>query len=145
MRHKLPNDIRALGETQLFRDLSPRELDDIQRLGTVIDRDAGQVLCRADQYAGQIGVVVRGEIAAVTAGGRRRELRKGDWFGSPGALRHETEPEEIVTVSRATLFVMSPRELASVRFACPRLAARLANLCSDTPSSARPGTLVTVS
>jgi CRP-like cAMP-binding protein len=137
MLHRLPDEIRELGRTPLFRDLSMRELDVVQRLGTVIDRGAGELLCPRGQSAGQIGVIVSGEVAATTAGGRRRHLRDGDCFGTLGRP-HDTEPEEIETVTRVTLFIVSRRELSTIRSVCPRLAARLAGVHDVAPEPARP-------
>lgn len=139
MLRKLPDDIQALGRTSPFRDLSKRELDAVARLGTVIDRGASKVVCRMHQSTAQLGVIVSGEVAATTAGGRRRHLRDGDCFGSLSDSRHDAEPEEVEAVTPVTLFVVGRREFATLRDACPRLAARLEGVpdVKPTPSSSR--------
>ena len=91
------------------------------------------------QSTAQLGVIVSGEVAATTAGGRRRHLRDGDCFGSLSDSRHDAEPEEVEAVTPVTLFVVGRREFATLRDACPRLAARLASVpdVKPTPSSSR--------
>jgi CRP-like cAMP-binding protein len=134
MLRKLPNDIQALGRTFRFRDLSKRELHAVQRLGTVIDRGAGEVICRLDQSSRQVAVIVCGEVAATTADGRRRRLHDGDCFGSLSSSGQQVEPEEVETVTPVSLFVVGRREYAALRYECPRLAARLAGVHDATPA-----------
>jgi hypothetical protein len=138
MQHPLPNDIRELGQTPLFGGLSKRELERIQRLGTVVDRGPGESLCRAEQSEGQLGIVVTGELVATAPCGCRRYLRRGDWFGSTPCSGCPGVPEEIETVTAVTVFVMSRRELASIRNVCPALATRLEGLGEATVAAAYP-------
>ena len=138
MLRKLPTEIQELGRTALFRDLSKRELAAVQRLGTVIDRRAGTVMCRIDQSASQVAVVISGELAATTATGRRRHLRGGAYFGSlRNSASADAEPEQVEAVTPVTVFVVGRRELSTLRDLCPRLAARLAGVCDTKPTTER--------
>jgi signal-transduction protein with cAMP-binding, CBS, and nucleotidyltransferase domain len=135
MLRKLPDDIQELGRTPLFRDLSKRELAAVQRFGTVIDRAAGTVLCQMCQSVGQVAVIMSGVVATTPAGGRRRQLGAGDFFGVLSDPRHPARPQHIETVTDVTLFVVGERDYSSLRVACPRLAARLAARDETEPAT----------
>jgi len=132
MLRKLPDDITALATTPLFRDLSKRELDAAQRMGTVVDLAARRRVRCPEQQPAQFAVVVWGEIAATTTDGRRRVLRAGDWFGTvaagPGTGGEDATFE---TLTDTTLFVMNRREFVRCRSICPRLAARVSGLFDE--------------
>ena len=128
MFRKLPEDIKELGRTPLFRDLSKRDLEAVQRLGTVIDRPGDTVLCHACESVGQVAVIISGVVASTATGGRRRQLGAGDFFGRLSDPAHPAEPQHVEAVTDVTLFVVGTREYGALRYACPRLAARLARL-----------------
>ncbi len=132
MLHRLPNDIRELGRTPVFRGLSYRELDALQRLGTVVVRGPGELVVRSCQSASQIVVIVAGELVATTDDGRRRTLRDGGCFG---AFRpwDDFEAERVETITRVTLFVVGRRDCATIRTLFPRIADRLTSALLTTP------------
>jgi hypothetical protein len=126
---KLSPTIKALAAMPLLSEVSKREVGAVQRLGTVVDLGPGRLLGRAGRYPRQLAIVVSGEIVATTTSGRRRTLTSGDWFGTiPDWSEGCAEPETFETVVATTVFVMSGREVTSLRFACPLLAARLSGL-----------------
>ncbi len=141
MFRRFPTDIAALASTQLFRDLSNRELDTISRIGTVVDIAPGRRVRCPRRHPGQFAVVVWGEIVATTDDGDRCVLRAGDWFGTIAGSVSDTssegeatgaEPVSFETVRPTTLFVMSRREFAGLRTACPRVAARVSGLVDES-------------
>ena len=85
MLQRLPNDILALATTPLFRDFSDRELDAVQRIGTIVDVMPGRVVSRPEDNPAQLVIVVWGQVVG-TDGFRRRVLGSGDWFGSMDAV-----------------------------------------------------------
>ena len=136
MLRKLPPYIEELGRTCLFHDLSKRELAAVQQLGTVVDRQAGEVLCRRGHGRGQVGIVIAGEVAAVTATGGRRHLRDGACFGTLSTVASEAELEQVEAVTPVTVFVVGRREFPALREVCPRLATRLAG-AADVAATTR--------
>jgi CRP-like cAMP-binding protein len=132
MLRRLPTEIEALGRTCLFHDLSKRELVAVQQLGTVVDREAGAVVCRSGRSRGQVGIVISGEVAAKTPTGRCRHLGDGACFGSLSTAPGEVEREQVEAVTPVTVFVVGRREFPALRDACPRLAARLAEWRANT-------------
>jgi hypothetical protein len=128
MFRKLPATISALATTRLFRDLSKRELQTVQRVGTVVDLDPGRPVRCPRSHSGQFAVIVWGEVVATNEAGRRRALGPGDWFGTIA----DDEPETFETQAHTTLFVMSRREYLGLRSVCPRVAARLSGLFDET-------------
>ena len=135
MLRKLPPYIEELGRTCLFHDLSKRELAAVQRLGTVVDREAGAVVCKSGHGRGQVGIVISGEVAAITANGGSRHLRDGACFGSLSTSPGEVEPGHVEAVTPVTVFVVGRREFSALRDACPRLAARLAGAADMAPTT----------
>jgi hypothetical protein len=133
MLHRLPNDIRELGRTPVFRGLSNRELDALQRLGTMIVRGPGELVVRSWQSSSQIVVIVAGEVVATTDDGRRRTLRDGACFGAFPPWDDVDEPEKVETITRVTLFVVGRREFATIRNVHPRIADRLTTALLTTP------------
>jgi hypothetical protein len=147
MFRRFPPDILALAATPLFLNLTDRELDAVQRAGTVVDVPAGRTMPCPGRHPAQFAVVIWGQVAATSRDGRRRVLRAGDWFGTgaeegtaavPDRLsyRHPSgqaypEPaprETFETVVPTTLFVMNRRDLAVLGARCPCLAARFRGL-----------------
>lgn len=125
MLQRLPNDILALATTSLFRDFSDRELDAVQRIGTIVDVSPGRIVSRPEDNPEQLVFVVWGQVVG-TDGLRRRILGSGDWFGSMDAVRTRTADSEVFeTLCATTLFVMNRREFATLRSTFPRVVARM--------------------
>ena len=128
MRHSLPADVRALGRTPLFRGCTDRQLFNAQRYGTIIDADAGRVLCRRSQRPGQLVVIVSGRVITVAPSGADRILGRGECFGAlatPG--QPCAEPEGVAAVTASVLFVVSRNEFAGLVEACPSFGVRLSS------------------
>jgi signal-transduction protein with cAMP-binding, CBS, and nucleotidyltransferase domain len=128
----LPNDIRELGRTPAFRRLSNRELDALQRLGTVVVRGPGELVVRSCQSASQIVVIVAGEVAATTDDGHRRTLRDGACFGAFPPW-DDLDPERVETITPVTLFVVGRREFPTIRNMYPAIADCLTTALLTSP------------
>jgi CRP-like cAMP-binding protein len=127
MRRSLPVDVRALGQTPLFRGSTERQLFETQRYGTIINAEAGRVLCREGQAPGQLVVVVSGRVIAVAPTGAHRILGRGECFGALAAHGQPlAEPEGVAAVTASVLFVVSRSEFAGLVEACPTFGARFA-------------------
>jgi signal-transduction protein with cAMP-binding, CBS, and nucleotidyltransferase domain len=134
MLHKLPNDIRELGRTPAFRGLSNRELEALQRFGTVVVRGPGELVVRSCQSASQLVVIIAGEVAATTDDGQRRTLRDGAGFGSFPPW-DDFDPERVETITKVTLFVVGRREFATIRNLYPGIADCLTTALLTSPGS----------
>jgi hypothetical protein len=149
MFRRFPPDILALAATPLFLNLTDRELDAVQRAGTVVDVPAGRTVPCPGRHPAQFAVVIWGQVAATSGDGRRRVLRAGDWFGTvaeEGTAAvpdldftggHRAGPEAFAqetfeTMVPTTLFVMNRRDLAVLASRCPSLAARFRGLLTRT-------------
>ncbi len=148
MFRRFPADILALAATPLFLNLTDRELDAVQRAGTVVDVAAGRTMPCPVRRPAQFAVVIWGQVAATSRDGRRRVLRAGDWFGRAAeegsaavpdhgpqhfgpqhfGSQHFGSPDLEVyeTLVPTTLFVMNQREMAVLGARYPSLSARLA-------------------
>jgi CRP-like cAMP-binding protein len=134
VRHSLPADVRALGRTPLFRGCTDRQLCNAQRYGTIIDADAGRVLCRQGERPGQLVVIVSGRVISVAPSGAHRILGRGECFGAlatPG--QPFAEPEGVAAVTASVLFVVGRNNFAGLVEACPSVAARLSRDHSFMP------------
>jgi len=128
MRHRLPADVRTLGRTPLFRGCTDRQLFNAQRYGTIIEADAGRVLCRQGQRPGQLVVIVSGRVITVAPSGAHRILCRGECFGAlatPG--RPCAEPEAVAAVTACVLFAVGRNEIAGLVRVCPSFGAHLAS------------------
>ncbi len=128
---RFPPDVTAMSATPPFGDLTRREVDAVQRYGTVADVRAGRPVPGQRRHPEQFVIVIRGQIAAVTDYGRRRYLWAGDCFGMPAEDETGLGLETFEALTAATLFVMTRREFASLRAECPRLGTRLATQLTD--------------
>jgi len=138
MFRKLPTDIQALATTPLFRDFSKRELESVQRIGTIVELAPRRQVSRPGETPAQFVVLVRGRVVATTNLGVRRVLREGEWFGTVECRgRVVREPETYRTVITTTLFVMNAHEFAALQAACPRFAARISGLTDLPPMAGR--------
>ena len=129
MRHCcLPADVRTLGQTPLFRGCTDRQLFAAQQFGTIVNADAGRVVCRQGQQPGQLVVIVSGRVITVAPSGAHRILGRGECFGalaSPGQPR--AEPEGVAAVTASVLFVVGRNEFAGLVEACPTFGARFSS------------------
>jgi CRP-like cAMP-binding protein len=126
MRRIIARDIWSLGATPLFRGCSVAQLDNVQRLGTVVTAAPARELCHAGVGASQLVVVIAGRVLTCTPDGRQRLLGRGECFGGLAhSGRPDVEPESVVALTPVTLFVVGRREFAGLLEACPAFAARL--------------------
>jgi CRP-like cAMP-binding protein len=130
MRRIIARDIWSLGTTPLFRGCTVAQLDKVQRLGTVITTAPGKELCRAGSGSAQLVVIISGRVLTCAPDGRQRMLGRGECFGGLAhAERPAVEPESVVALTAATLFVVGRREFRGLLEACPAFAARLEQAC----------------
>jgi CRP-like cAMP-binding protein len=125
MRHTLPNDIRSLRKSALFQGCSKRQLRDFRRFGTVVDLPPGRTLDHCHLAGEQLVVVLAGEILASTRDHGTRTLHPGDWCGTVHDHQLSIDAHAVETVTAATIFVLSGRELRSLCAACPTIRAQL--------------------
>ena len=126
MLRKLPVEIDALIDTPLCRDVPRRELDAVDRLGTVVNVAPGRLLAWPDQHPMQIVVILNGAVIGIPTSGSPRILGRWAWFRSTTDRDH-LKPETFETLIPSTVFVIGQREFGALRVASDRLAARLLN------------------
>jgi hypothetical protein len=136
-RCNLPTELEELSETPLFSDLSKQERAAIFHLGTVIGVRPKRLLSHPGQYPRQVAVIINGSVAATTDNGAVRVLGTGQPFGTiTGAPNHTFEATTVESLTQTTLWVIDPREFATVQYACPRFAKRLLSTDVLTPTHA---------
>jgi hypothetical protein len=124
-----------LAKTPLCRDLSARELRAVAQLGTVVDFPKGRRFALAP-YPLQVIIILTGAITS-TAGGDERTFEAGRSLGITSPP-NDLSPKTLETIADSTFLVLSQSEFATLRDACPRLAARLCD--SSLPPPTGPAT-----
>ena len=92
---------------ELFEGLSPRNMDRIRRLLTVLTLPAGKVLARQGELGRDFVIVLDGQVAVIHDGTPLAVLTTGCHFGELPMLYRDTSPH-----LRATLHALGPVRVA---------------------------------
>jgi CRP-like cAMP-binding protein len=114
-----------LAKVPLFEGLSKKHLQQVSRLATRIDGDAGKVLMREGEVGREFILVLEGEV----------EIRRGDdviatrgagsYIGEIALLEHQPRTATVVATTPVVLDVIGAREFSTLLEDEPEIAAKV--------------------
>ena len=125
MRRTDDQKIRRLGEVELFRQCTPKEL---ARLASITDEavlETGQVLCRQGEVATAAYVVDDGEASVKIGTQVIGTVGSGESVGEMGLLDYRPRSASVIARSPMKVYVIDARRFESVLEEAPTLARSL--------------------
>jgi CRP-like cAMP-binding protein len=123
MKHTRPSPIASL---DLFADCTRTEHDLIERLATIVDVDAGVVLCGEGDLGQTFYAIAQGEVLVTVDGNEIACLGAGCGFGEIALLRPDGRRVATATTTiPSRLILFSRPEFATLMVEVPLLAHRL--------------------
>lgn len=125
MRRTNDQKIRRLGEVELFRHCTPKEL---ARLASITDEavlETGQVLCRQGEVATAAYAIDDGEASVKVGTEVIGTVRPGESVGEMGLLDYRPRSATVVARSPMKVYVIDARRFESVLEEAPTLARSL--------------------
>jgi CRP-like cAMP-binding protein len=114
-----------LAQVPLFEGLSKKHLQQVSRLATRIDGDAGKVLTREGEVGREFILVLEGEV----------EIRRGDeviatrgagsYIGEIALLEHQPRTATVVATTPVVLEIIGAREFSTLLDDEPEIAAKV--------------------
>ena len=114
-----------LAQVPLFEGLSKKHLQQVSRLATRIDGDAGKVLTREGEVGREFILVLEGEV----------EIRRGDeviatrgagsYIGEIALLEHQPRTATVVATTPVVLEIIGAREFSTLLEDEPEIAAKV--------------------
>lgn len=117
--------IALLEQIPTFRGLSSRELSQVAALADEVEVKAGQRLATAGETGHEFFVIVEGQAAVRTAGGRRVRLGPGDFIGEMSLLDGEPRSATVEAVTPMRLLVIAHREFWRMLDAAPTMTRKI--------------------
>jgi CRP/FNR family cyclic AMP-dependent transcriptional regulator len=125
MRRTEDGKVRRLGEVELFRHCTPKEL---ARLASITDEavlETGQVLCRQGEVATAAYVIDDGEASVKIGTQVIGTVGPGESVGEMGLLDYRPRSATVVARSPMKVYVINARRFESVLEDAPPLARSL--------------------
>jgi CRP/FNR family transcriptional regulator, cyclic AMP receptor protein len=114
-----------LGEIDLFRRCTRRQLHELSKLTTELDVDRGTVLCREGEIGRECFVVGRGEATVTIAGEHVATLGPGEFFGELALLDGERRVATVTAATDMGLVVLSRRDFEALLDAMPTVSRQI--------------------
>ncbi len=122
--------VALLQQIPLFRDLSRKQLAQVERLVDEITVPAGSRLATAGQPGGELVVIVEGR-ASVTVGRRRTvRLGPGDFFGEMSLVDGGPRSATVEAASEMRLLVIAGRAFSELLETAPPIAVKIMRVLS---------------
>lgn len=122
--------VALLQKVPLFRDLSQKQLGQIERLVDEITVPAGSRLATAGQHGAELVIIVEGR-ATVTIGRRRTvRLSPGDFFGEMSLVDGGPRSATVEAASDMRLLVIGGREFSELLEKAPPIVAKIMRVLS---------------
>jgi len=99
--------VDSLKKAPLFADLSKDELEQLAKITEDLEVDAGKVLCREGEPAGEFFVIIEGEAEATKDGAPLRTMGKGDFFGEIALLEDIPRTATVTAKTPLRFFVLT--------------------------------------
>ena len=125
MRRTEDGKVRRLGEVELFRHCTPKELT---RLASITDEavlETGQVLCRQGEVATAAYVIDDGEASVKIGDQVIGTVGPGESVGEMGLLDYRPRSASVIARSPMKVYVINARRFESVLEDTPTLARSL--------------------
>ena len=120
----------VLRQVPLFRDLAPRQIDQIARLADEVDVPAGKRLATTGETGYELFVILEG-IATVKAGrGRTSRLGRGEFFGEMSLVDGGPRSATVDATTDMRLLVVGRREFWQLLNAAPPLILKIMSALS---------------
>jgi CRP/FNR family transcriptional regulator, cyclic AMP receptor protein len=118
-----------LSNASLFKSLSSDGIEEIDRLSTDVEVEAGYVLAREGSIGREFGVILDGTASVSIDGVEVATLRAGDHYGEVALMAELGQgfrrSATVVATSKMTVAVMSISEFSTFLSEFPTLGARL--------------------
>jgi len=114
-----------LGQVELFRGCTKRELSAIASATTAVDQPAGAVLCRQGSIGTQAFVIVDGKAVVSIDGIDVAEVGPGSFFGEMALLDGGPRVATVAAATPMQLLVLSRPEFNRVILDVPKVARRM--------------------
>ncbi len=122
--------VALLQKIPLFRDLSRKQLGQIERLVDEITVPAGSRLATAGQHGAELVIIVEGR-ATVTIGRRRTvRLGPGDFFGEMSLVDGGPRSATVEAASDMRLLVIGGREFSELLEKAPPIVVKIMRVLS---------------
>ena len=122
--------LALLQQIPLFRELSRKQLAQIERLVDEITVPAGSRLATAGEHGAELVVIAEGR-ASVTVGRRRTvRLGPGDFFGEMSLVDGGPRSATVEAASDMRLFVIAGREFSKLLETAPPIAVKIMRVLS---------------
>ena len=112
----------ALRESELASQIPRRELQTLERLGTMIMMTAGRVAIREDEIGRECMVIVEGNFQVTKHDERLASLGAGDVVGEMALFTNRPRTATVTAENDGVVYAFSRREFASLLENCPALA-----------------------
>ncbi len=122
--------VALLQKIPLFRDLSRKQLGQIERLVDEVTVPAGSRLATAGQHGAELVIIVEGR-ATVTIGRRRTvRLGPGDFFGEMSLVDGGPRSATVEAASDMRLLVIGGREFSELLEKAPPIVVKIMRVLS---------------
>ena len=122
--------LALLQEIPLFRELSGKQLAQIERLVDEVTIPAGSRLATAGQHGAELVIIVEGR-ASVTVGRRRTvRLGPGDFFGEMSLVDGEPRSATVEAASDMRVLVIPARDFSKLLETAPPIAVKIMRVLS---------------
>jgi CRP-like cAMP-binding protein len=99
--------VDSLKKAPLFEDLSKDELEQLAKISEDMEVDAGKVLCREGEPAGEFFVIIEGEAEATKGDAPLRTMGKGDFFGEIALIEDIPRTATVTAKTPLRFFVLT--------------------------------------
>jgi CRP-like cAMP-binding protein len=128
MPNRLPKDhIRLLRSVPLFKFLNGRDLARIDRLLTIHNLAAGELLTEEDSVGRQAFILLSGQAAVTIAGRHIATVGPGEIVGEMALLDSQPRTATVTALEPMRVFVVDPRSFNSL-IAEPEIARQLLDI-----------------
>ncbi len=108
----------TLGERGVLAGIAAHTIENLVRLGTLLELDAGEALIREGEAAGEIYLLVEGAVAVKSKGATLARIdRPGDVVGEAAALLGQKRTADVVAESAVRAIAIPAAVLKQPEFA----------------------------
>lgn len=125
MRYALDAKTERLGQVQLFRHCSPKELAKLAAVTDEVALEEGRVLCRQGEVATACYVIVEGEADVQVGTEVVGRVGPGESVGEMGLIDARPRSAGVVSRTPMRLFVIDSRRFEGVLTQAPSIARNL--------------------
>ena len=118
-------------ESDLGRAVPRRELDAIDRVGTVVRLQAGREIITEDSAGRECMLVIDGTLDVERAGVTIGHIGPGEFVGEMALLNRQLRSATVTVADDTLAYAFSRRDFATLLAACPTLADHVRSLAAD--------------